>query len=196
MAIYERTCKTCNRIFIGGPRAWYCPDCREIRRREYAVSFKKHGTKRPLGSTDKCKNCGKEYVVESGRQMYCLACRPSMYKKVDNEQSTKYYYDIVSKDKNKRNTRRRKKYSENKTEINQKRKKSNYVPQPELNITIKELRTKTGMTQLEFAKYFHIPLPTVARWESKNRKPPVYLLELMIYRLTKEKMICDVRERS
>lgn len=34
MAIYDRTCIRCSRSFQGGPRAWYCPDCRKERQRE------------------------------------------------------------------------------------------------------------------------------------------------------------------
>lgn len=34
MAIYDdRICRTCGAQFSGGPRAWYCPDCRRERAR-------------------------------------------------------------------------------------------------------------------------------------------------------------------
>lgn len=68
--VKERTCKTCGRIFNGGPRALYCPDCRAERQK------KQHNkpTRRPLGSTDLCAVCGEPYIVTSGLQKYCPSC--------------------------------------------------------------------------------------------------------------------------
>lgn len=57
---------------MGGPRAFYCPNCRRIRQREANERARKRGgATRPIGSIDKCKLCGAEYVVNSGRQKYC-----------------------------------------------------------------------------------------------------------------------------
>lgn len=70
----QRTCRQCGATFRGGPRAWYCPSCRADRQKQAAEKRRKHGTLRPLGSTDICQRCGGEYVVEGGRQMYCKAC--------------------------------------------------------------------------------------------------------------------------
>lgn len=72
--IRDRVCRQCGVTFPGGPRAWYCPTCRAERRQEAWKRHKKVGTARPLGSTDTCKRCGKEYIVEGGRQMYCKDC--------------------------------------------------------------------------------------------------------------------------
>lgn len=66
-----RTCKMCGVEFSGGPRAFYCPDCRRIRQREASARAKKRGSARPIGSIDKCEWCGSEYIVNSGRQKYC-----------------------------------------------------------------------------------------------------------------------------
>lgn len=66
-----RTCQDCGVEFYGGPRARRCPDCAYRARQETSRRHKKTGTKRPLGSIDKCVICGKEYVVVSGRQKYC-----------------------------------------------------------------------------------------------------------------------------
>lgn len=67
-----RTCKSCGAEFLGGPRASYCPNCRKIRQREANERARKRGgATRPIGSIDKCKLCGAEYVVNSGRQKYC-----------------------------------------------------------------------------------------------------------------------------
>lgn len=70
----DRVCCQCGVTFRGGPRALYCPSCREDRRREAERRYKQKGPARPIGSTDVCKRCGNEYIVESGSQMYCKAC--------------------------------------------------------------------------------------------------------------------------
>lgn len=56
-------------------------------------------------------------------------------------------------------------------------------------MTIKELRTKSGMTQKAFAEYFGIPKRTIEEWEGERRKCADYLLNLMQYKLEKENMI-------
>lgn len=66
-----RTCQDCGTEFFGGPRARRCPDCAYRAAQETNRKHKKMGTKRPIGSTDKCVICGEEYVVNSGRQKYC-----------------------------------------------------------------------------------------------------------------------------
>ena len=66
-----RTCQDCGIEFYGGPRARHCPDCAYKAQKETSRRHKKTGTKRPLGSIDKCAVCGKEYIVVSGRQKYC-----------------------------------------------------------------------------------------------------------------------------
>ena len=57
------------------------------------------------------------------------------------------------------------------------------------SMTIKELRTKSGMTQKAFAEYFSIPKRTIEEWEGERRKCADYLLNLMQYKLEKEGMI-------
>lgn len=56
-------------------------------------------------------------------------------------------------------------------------------------MSIKELRTKAGMTQKAFAEYFGVSIKAVQSWEQGERKCPVYLLELMKYKLEKECLI-------
>ena len=60
-------------------------------------------------------------------------------------------------------------------------------------MTIKELRTQTGMTQKAFAEYFGIPKRTIENWEAAapdaKRKCPDYLLDLMIYKLQHEGLL-------
>lgn len=58
--------------------------------------------------------------------------------------------------------------------------------------TVKELREKSGLTQRNFAKYFEIPLRTIENWEAESnsvRKPPIYLIELMYFKLKNEGII-------
>lgn len=124
MAIYDnRICIRCKRRFSGGPRAWYCPDCREERRRERDRKYTHRPSKRPLGSVDICANCGKKYVVNSGLQKYCPDCSPIKHKEIDNKQGTEYYRKHYNTEtaRQKRSEKRRIKYQENKDETNRKR---------------------------------------------------------------------------
>ena len=87
----KRVCRQCGIEFMGGPRAWYCPNCRrerakEANRRCKAKQRLNGHADRPLGSIDKCTVCGAEYVVQSARQKYCKKCAPEQYKIVDREQ--------------------------------------------------------------------------------------------------------------
>ena len=56
-------------------------------------------------------------------------------------------------------------------------------------VLLLEVRKQTGMSQTEFARYFRIPIRTLQDWEYDNRRVPVYLLRLMIYKLENEKII-------
>ena len=53
-------------------------------------------------------------------------------------------------------------------------------------MTIKELRTRSGMTQKAFAEYFGVSKRAVENWEGGQRQCPEYLLDLMQYKLEKE----------
>lgn len=189
MAIYDRICRTCGKSFKGGPRAWYCPDCREERQKEREAKYRRGEPKRHLGSIDKCLICGKEYTVESGLQKYCPDCQPEMHRKIDNEQGIAYYHHVISKDLNLRNQKRKKHYEENKDEINQKRRENHIHEETETNINLRELRGKTRMTQKEFAHYFGIPLSTYIMWETGKKKVKPYIAELIVYKLKNEGLI-------
>jgi DNA-binding transcriptional regulator YiaG len=54
---------------------------------------------------------------------------------------------------------------------------------------IKQLRLLANMTQQQFADYFEIPKRTIEDWENERRKPPQYLVNLIKYKLTMEKVI-------
>lgn len=85
--VRQRTCRQCGAVFPGGPRAWYCPACREERRREANRRYKAKGANRPLGSTDYCIVCGAPYTVAGGRQKYCPKCAPDAIRAIHNAQS-------------------------------------------------------------------------------------------------------------
>ena len=53
-------------------------------------------------------------------------------------------------------------------------------------MNIKELRTKSGMTQKQFSEYLNIPKRTIEEWEGQRRVPPIYVVELIEYKLKKE----------
>ena len=50
-------------------------------------------------------------------------------------------------------------------------------------MTIREMRTKLGDTQSEFAARYHIPFRTVQNWETGLRKPPEYVVSLLEERI-------------
>jgi DNA-binding transcriptional regulator YiaG len=56
-------------------------------------------------------------------------------------------------------------------------------------MTIKELRTASGMTQKEFSDYFGMSKRAIEEWEGERRQCPQYLLNLIEYKLRKEKLI-------
>ena len=46
-------------------------------------------------------------------------------------------------------------------------------------MTILELRKKTGLSQSQFAKRFHLNVRTVQTWEQGTRKTPDYVIWLI-----------------
>lgn len=97
-----RICRQCGIEFMGGPRAWYCPNCRRERAKESSRRNKQKirtngQSDRPLGSIDKCIVCGAEYVVQAARQKYCKMCAPEAIKAVDREQGRNWLKEAVKK---------------------------------------------------------------------------------------------------
>ena len=45
-------------------------------------------------------------------------------------------------------------------------------------MNIREMRTRLGDTQSEFAARYNIPFRTVQNWEAGVRKPPEYIINL------------------
>lgn len=46
-------------------------------------------------------------------------------------------------------------------------------------LTIKELRAQTGMSQRAFAERFGIPVRTLQEWEQERREPPNYVVRMI-----------------
>jgi putative transcriptional regulator len=44
---------------------------------------------------------------------------------------------------------------------------------------IREMRSKLGITQGEFAARYNIPFRTIQNWETGSRKPPEYIIDLL-----------------
>lgn len=55
----------------------------------------------------------------------------------------------------------------------------------------RNLRSSTGMTQVEFSKHMHIPVSTYAKWEQGISSPPGYVFGMMKKLLQMEGKIKD-----
>ena len=56
-------------------------------------------------------------------------------------------------------------------------------------MTIVELRQKTGLSQSQFAKRFHLNVRTVQTWEQGTRKTPDYVIWLITRVIELEEII-------
>ena len=92
--IKNRTCRQCGAEFQGGPRAWYCPACREKRAAEALARHrqnKRAGKTIKIGETvRKCEVCGEPFIMMSARQRYCERCAPAAIKAADNARGREY----------------------------------------------------------------------------------------------------------
>jgi DNA-binding transcriptional regulator YiaG len=59
----------------------------------------------------------------------------------------------------------------------------------EVIMNIKELRTKAGLTQAQFAELLGCSKRAVESWEGGKREPPAYLVKLIEYYLKHENKI-------
>lgn len=50
-------------------------------------------------------------------------------------------------------------------------------------MTIQEIRALTSLSQPQFCEKYHIPLPTLRKWEQGKREPPDYLVELLEFKV-------------
>lgn len=56
-------------------------------------------------------------------------------------------------------------------------------------MTIKELRSQTGLTQQAMSDLLHIPKRTIENWEAGSREPPQYVIDLTKYYFEHENLI-------
>ena len=61
-------------------------------------------------------------------------------------------------------------------------------------MTILELRKKTGLSQSQFAKRFHLNVRTVQTWEQGTRKTPDYVIWLITRVIELEEIINAKRD--
>ena len=91
-----RTCQECGAVFDGGPRAWYCPECRAKRYKVCSMAYarrKRNGVSLIMGeSVGECEICGEPYVYTSARQRYCPDCAEEAWKAADRQQGREYYH--------------------------------------------------------------------------------------------------------
>lgn len=96
-----RVCRQCGKTFLGGPRAWYCPDCRAERNKKAVREYrqrKKAGHSIVLGKTiGHCARCGKEFVYAAARQKYCKECAEEASAEVDRIQGRGWLRRTVEK---------------------------------------------------------------------------------------------------
>lgn len=109
--LQDRTCRQCDVTFRGGPRAYYCPDCRAERSRKAGAEHKRRkrrGLVRELGSVDTCERCGKPYTVQGGLQRFCPECQPIHAAEYDRETSLTFYHENKERINPPRKMKRRK----------------------------------------------------------------------------------------
>lgn len=88
--ILPRICRTCGTSFLGGPRAFYCQECRQERKKQQSKRYKeriKHGSVTTLGSIIQCESCGCNIIKCGGLQRFCHQCAKKHLKIIDNQQS-------------------------------------------------------------------------------------------------------------
>ena len=156
----KRICKACGIKFDGGPRAWYCPKCRDERKR---IALKNHkerkklGNSRIIGEKYPCEICGKIYTLNGGLQRYCPECAKIHLKEVDNVQSREWAANnkdkvVISKDaENQRNLMI----------------KSNLQWQSASSDKIKELREQRGLSQHRLSVISGLDAKAIARLENR-----------------------------
>ena len=55
-----------------------------------------------------------------------------------------------------------------------------------ITMTIQEIRALTNLSQPQFCEKYHIPLPTLRKWEQGKREPPDYLVELLAFKVRED----------
>ena len=60
------------------------------------------------------------------------------------------------------------------------------------DLSIKDLRNATGLSQTKFADAYHIPVKNIQNWEQGARKPPTYLIYLLKRCIELDKKISNI----
>lgn len=92
-------CPDCGREVYVHIKSKRCSDCQRAadnRHNEEHRQRVKAGHGRQLGSMDMCERCGKQYVVNSGRQRYCPACAPIAWAENDRRLSREWNREYYS----------------------------------------------------------------------------------------------------
>ena len=50
-------------------------------------------------------------------------------------------------------------------------------------MNIREIRALANLSQANFGKKYNIPLRTIQDWEAGKRKPPIYVVELLEFKV-------------
>lgn len=59
----------------------------------------------------------------------------------------------------------------------------------DLTLSFRKMRNRTGLSQVKMGKYLKIPRRTIEAWELKINPEPIYLMELVEYKLKNEGLI-------
>lgn len=110
--IQDRVCHTtsCGKAFRGGPRAYYCHECRIERAKQNKIAYlkrKANGEARALGSIDQCERCKRDYNVNAGTQRFCEDCQLIQRLEYDAKTSIVFYHKNKAEINPIRNERRR-----------------------------------------------------------------------------------------
>ena len=62
-------------------------------------------------------------------------------------------------------------------------------------MTVKEIRSGTGLSQSKFAAALNIPVKTIQSWEIGGRSCPDYVVELIAYRVQHDPQFKKEAER-
>lgn len=60
------------------------------------------------------------------------------------------------------------------------------------DLSIKDLRIATGLSQTKFADAYHIPVKNIQNWEQGARKPPSYIIYLLKRCIELDKKISNI----
>lgn len=164
-----RVCRQCGATFLGGPRAWYCPDCRAERRAEADRRAKANGPQRPIGSIDKCEACGGEYIVTSGNQKYCPSCKEAAT--AENIRRRAREYGEEHRDRLRQQTKERRASSRAKVCIICGKKFECSTPRVTCSDECDQLRRKLRQAEADIRRGRKRNLPTLPKNGADNSEP-------------------------